>query len=78
MRTWQGIRDSQSDAVESGGLGNASRGLSFSVDGEVRRRTGLTYLEDQGALSMASLITPLAGAWLIAVGSDGNIEAISL
>lgn len=78
MREWPGIKDSVSDAVEADALGNASRGLSFSVDGELRRRPGLTYLGDQGAISAGNLTSPLAGSWLILVGSDGNIEALSL
>ena len=78
MRTWQGIRDSNTDAVESGGLGSASRGLSFAVEGELRRRAGLTYLTDQGAIVIGNLTSPLAGSFLILVGGDGNIEALSL
>ena len=46
MRQWDGIRDDTSDV---GGDGfSAATGVSFVVEGELRRRPGLTYLASYG------------------------------
>jgi hypothetical protein len=76
MREWEGIRDDTSDV---GGTGfSSATGISFTVEGELRRRAGLTYLASYGGNALAHFRSPITGAWLLVCRSNGDIESIDL
>lgn len=75
---WDGIRDDRS-AVSSGeSLGSASRGVSFYVQGELRRRPGLTYLAAHGGNALGTFASPVAGSWLLVFKTNGELESVAL
>ncbi len=76
-RTWDGIRD---DLSETGGsdLGSASRGVSFYVTGELRRRPGLSYLAAHGGTALGTFSSPVAGSWLLVFKANGDLESVAL
>lgn len=76
MRDWKGIRDDQTD-VGGGSLSDAT-GVSLAVDGELRRRPGLTYLAAHGGTALAHFRSPVTGSWLLVVKSSGAVESVAL
>lgn len=76
MRQWQGQR---SDVPQVGGSHFIDcRGVSFSVDGQLSRRPGLTYVASEGALLIGSIRSQATGSFLVLVQSTGNVEAVAL
>lgn len=73
---WDGIHDDQSD-IDSDGLSEAV-GVSFFIEGELRRRPGLTYCTANGGLALAHFRSPVTGSWLLVVKSTGAVEGIAL
>lgn len=76
MRRWDGIRDDQSDAGGSG-LHDAN-GVSFFVDGELRRRSGLTRLTATGGMVLGAFSTAQSDSWLMIVTTNGAVVAQAL
>lgn len=76
MTQWPGIRDDASD-ISSESLSEAI-GVSFYVDGELRRRPGLTYCASNGGLALAHFRSPVSGSWLLVVSSAGAIDSVAL
>ncbi len=76
MKQWPGMR---ADASEVGGEGlSSATGVSFSIDGELRRRPGLTYLANIGGVALSAFRSPVTGAWLNVVESDGDVKAVKM
>ncbi len=74
-KRWDGIRNDLSsvgDGIETGS------GISFSIEGEIRRRPGLTWLADFGGQLVQSFRSPITGAFAVIVTSSGTIEAVAL
>lgn len=74
MRRWRGIVDDESE-VGGDGLADA-RGLSFIIEGEVRRRPGFTWLASTGGHSLAAFRSPATDAWLMQTDTAGVISSI--
>lgn len=76
MRQWDGIRDDLSDA---GGEGlHDAIGVSFSTDGELGRRTGLTRLAAVGGMAMGAFHDSQGNSWLMLVTTSGAVMAQAL
>lgn len=76
MRAWKGLRDDQTE-VGGDGLSDAT-GVSFAVEGELRRRTGLSYLAASGGKSLATFRSPVTGSWILAATAAGAVNGIKL
>lgn len=75
---WEGMRDDLSQVASGGSLGSASRGLSFYVQGELRRRPGLTYLAAHGGTALGTFSSPVAGSWMLVFKTNGELESVAL
>lgn len=75
IRQWQGQR---SDVPIIGEHLLTAQGITFSTDGQIERRPGLTYLAADGAESISSFGNAITGSFLVAVQSTGNVEAVAL
>lgn len=76
MRQWPGLREDQTNV---GGEGlSAATGISYYVEGELRRRPGLTYLADYGFISMCGFRSVLTGSWVTGVIDIGLPVAYNL
>jgi hypothetical protein len=74
--SWDGIHDDQTD-IDSDSLSEAV-GVSYFVEGELRRRPGLTYCAAHGGVALPHFRSPVTGAWLLVVKSTGAIESVQL
>lgn len=73
---WRGIEDGTTSV---GGEGPTdATGISFWVEGEARRRPGLTQLAAHGGIGLGAFRSPINGAWLLIVKSTGDIESVSV
>ncbi len=73
---WEGLDDGET-AIGATGPNDAT-GVSFIVDGELRRRAGLTQLAAHGGIALGGFRSPLNGAWVLVVKSTGDIESVAL
>jgi hypothetical protein len=73
---WDGIHDDSSD-IDSEALSTAV-GVSFFVEGELRRRPGLTYCSANGGIALPHFRSPVTGSWLLVVKSTGAVESVAL
>lgn len=76
VASWSGIRNDVTDAGGDG-LGDAL-GISFLVEGELRRRSGLTELTANGGIALGHFRTALNGAWLIVFKSNGDVTSVTI
>lgn len=76
MMQWDGIRDDQT-VIDSKALSEAV-GVSFLVEGELRRRPGLTYCAPHGGIALAHFRSPVSGSWLLVVKTTGDIESVAI
>ncbi len=74
-KQWDGVRDDTSDVGD--GL-SVMQGVSFAVEGELRRRPGLTALAAYGGPLTLAFRTTASGAWAVIVTSGGAIESVQL
>ncbi len=74
--SWDGIHDDSSD-IDSEALSDAV-GVSFFVEGELRRRPGLTYCAAHGGIALPHFRSPVTGSWLLVVKTTGVVEAVAL
>lgn len=73
---WRGIEDGRTTV---GGQGPTdATGISFYVEGEARRRPGMTQLAAHGGIAMGAFRSAINGAWLLIAKSNGDIEAVSV
>jgi hypothetical protein len=73
---WRSIEDAVSTV---GGQGPVdATGISFYVEGEARRRPGMTQLTANGGIALGAFRSPLNGAWLLIAKASGAIEAVSV
>ena len=77
---WSGLHDDVSDVAhgKNDSLGSASRGMSFYVQGELRRRPGLTFLAAHGGIALGTFSSPVAGSWLILFKTNGELKSVAL
>lgn len=73
---WSGIDNAQS-AIGGDAPADAT-GISFLVDGEARRRAGMTQLAAHGGIALGGFRSPLNGAWLLIVKTTGAVESVAL
>lgn len=73
---WPGL----DDGVSSVGTGVPVEavGVSFSVNGELGRRQGVTKLSTRGGIAIGSFRSPVNGAWAVAISDSGAIRSINL
>lgn len=76
MRQWQGIKDSETDVAGDGAI-NAI-GVSFLVEGELRRRPGLTKSFPVGGRAIGAFRSSVNGAWVVLSTNNGNLTAVNL
>jgi len=72
---WKGINAAASDV--SGDDAFDAVGVSFLIEGEIRRRPGLTKLCAIGGRAIGSFRSALAGAWLVIAKTNGDIVAVN-
>lgn len=77
---WGGVRDDVSEVAygDGEGLGSASRGMSFYVQGELRRRPGLTFLAAHGGTALGTFSSPVAGSWMLVFKTNGELKSVAL
>jgi len=76
MRNWDGLRQ---DLADTGGDHFTDlRGVSWLVEGELRRRPGMTYLTDTGGVALISYRALDGTAFVVVIDSGGSVEEVSL
>ncbi len=75
-RQWIALRDDQSDV--GGAALTKADSVSFRVDGEVRRRSGLTKVATGGAIYMGHIRSLIGGSSIVLVQSDGTVDSVAL
>ena len=73
---WTGIKDSGS--IVGGDDAKDAVGLSFLVEGELRRRAGLTRICLAGDWSMGAFRSPIDGVWLVFGANNSTVKAVNL
>lgn len=69
------MKDGQSDV--GGEHARLAIGVSYHVEGELRRRSGLTKFCDIGGTAIGTFTDTRGVTWLIVVESDGEIRAVN-
>lgn len=76
MRTWTGIKDSDTPIAGDDALDGV--GLSFLVEKELRRRPGLTKICAAGGRALGAFRSAVAGVWIIIADASGNLKSVNL
>ena len=76
MRKWIGVQDHISDV--GGEALKTAESVSFRINGELRRRQGLTRVDTEGGIHIGHIRSPVAGSSLVVVQSDGTVEGLAL
>lgn len=76
MKNWLGLGDDKTN-VGTPSL-EVAESISFRVNGELRRRAGLTKESIEGGLYMTHIKSLITGGFLVTVQSDGTIDAVSV
>lgn len=76
MRRWRGVESHISDVGGDHLL--AAQGASFHVEGELRRRAGLSELAAYTGVALGTFVSEISGGWLLFAESDGEVQAYRL
>jgi len=73
---WLGIKDG--DSVVGGDGAFDANGVSFEVEGELRRRPGLLKLFALGGRALGTFRSAIAGTWVVLADANGTLKAVNL